>query len=289
MKAAVLEKIIPDIGSSMRVLDVEMMGPKCINYWHYHPEIELVFLDHGSATRHIGNHISRYEDGDLILVGSEVPHRSFTEDLMGGFREVVVQWRPDFMGATFFDRPEMRKVKELLQRSKQGLSFYGSTKKEIGDIMQAMHRQSGFERVHSLLGILHRLSLSEECELLGAGDCQLIYRPNDQQRIEAIFGYVKNNYSETIDLEAVARLVSMTRQSFCRYFKQCTGRTFFEFVNQYRITETTRQLISTDLSISEVSYQCGFNNLSTFNKQFKKKTGMTPAQYRRMYSRVVVR
>jgi len=287
MKAAVLEHIVPDIGSSMRTITFELVGPKCLNYWHYHPEYELVYLNQGSSIRHIGNHISRFEDGDLILVGSNVPHRSFTEDLVGSFTEVVVQWKPDFLGEGFFDRPELAKVNQLFQRSKQGLSFFGDTKNEVGEEMMRLNGLANFARVHSLLGILEKLANSQEYEGLNAGDCELILRPNDQERIEAVFTFVKQNYAEEINLEAVAKLANMTKQSFCRYFKQCTGYTFFEFANQYRITEATKMLAQTGESVGEISYSCGFNNLSTFNKQFKKKTGMTPLVYRKMYARKV--
>jgi len=141
--------------------------------------------------------------------------------------------------------------------------------------------------MYAFLDILKKLALSEDYQLLSAAGVELIFRPNDQERIEAIFNYVKIHFHETILLEAVAREVNMTKQSFCRYFKQCTALTFFEFVNQYRIAQATKQLANSADTIGLISFNCGFNNLSTFNKQFKKRIGMSPLNYRKTHQRVV--
>jgi len=287
MRAAVLEHIVPDFGSSFRLLALDNQGPHCLNYWHYHPEYELVYIDRGSATRHIGNSLDRFENGDLILVGSNLPHRSFTEDLTEPHKEIIVQWRPDFLGEGFFERPECKVIKALLDRSQNGLSFGEPTKTIIGQALLKLQHTKSFERMYAFLDILKKLALSEDYQLLSAAGVELIFRPNDQERIEAIFNYVKIHFHETILLEAVAREVNMTKQSFCRYFKQCTALTFFEFVNQYRIAQATKQLANSADTIGLISFNCGFNNLSTFNKQFKKRIGMSPLNYRKTHQRVV--
>lgn len=287
MRAAVLEHIVPDFDSSFRLLPLNNTGPHCLNYWHYHPEYELVYIDRGSATRHIGNSIDRYENGDLILVGSNLPHRSFTEDLIEPHTEIVVQWRPDFLGEGFFEKPECKKIKTLLDRSQNGLSFGEPTKTMIGELLLTLDQKQGFDRMYGFLDILKRLALSEDYHLLDAAGVELIFRPNDQERIEAIFNYVKVHYSEAIILEEVAKEVNMTKQSFCRYFKQCTALTFFEFVNKYRISQAVQQLANSADSIGAISFNCGFNNLSTFNKQFKKRIGMAPLNYRKTHQRIL--
>lgn len=287
MKVAVLESIIPDFGSSFRVLTLSNNGPHCLNYWHYHPEYELVFIDRGSATRHIGSRIDRYEDGDLILVGSNLPHRSFTEDLMEPHTEIVVQWAPDFLGDDFFKKPELESIKHLLARSKNGLSFFGKTKEEVGKLLLHLETQNQVIRLSRFLEILQMLAQSDEYIDLKAGNLSPIFRPNDQERIETIFSYVKKHYSDVIKLEEIARTVNMTKQSFCRYFKQCTAQTFFEFVNQYRITQATQLLANTSMSVGQISHGCGFNNISTFNKHFKKVTQHSPLKYRQLYQRVL--
>ncbi len=289
MRAAVLESIVPDFNSSFRVLALDNAGPHCLNYWHYHPEYELVYIDRGCGTRHIGTSIDQFANGDLILVGSNLPHRSFTEDLMEPHKEVVVQWHPHFMGKTFFEQPEFSLIKELLVRSQNGISFYGQTKDQIGKLLIELHQQQGYQKVATLMDILHELSVSKEFKNLNADGFELIQRPNDQDRIEKIFSYVKTRYQQAIELDEVAQTVNMTKQSFCRYFKQCTALTFFEFVNRYRIGQATQQLAYTSESVGEISYNCGFNNLSTFNKHFKLITGMTPLGYRKMHKRVIKR
>jgi AraC-like DNA-binding protein len=284
MRAAVLESIVPDFNSSFRVLTMDNAGPHCLNYWHYHPEYELVYINRGCATRHIGTSIDKFVDGDLILVGSHLPHRSFTEDLMEPHKEVIVQWHPYFLGEDFFECPELSRIRQLLRLSQNGLSFHGTTKKKVGNLLLELDNSEAFESVNALLNILHLLSISKEYTNLNAAGFELIHRPHDQERIETIFDYVKENYQSDIDLRQIAAKTNMTKQSFCRYFKQCTALTFFEFVTRYRIGQATQQLAHISQSVAAVSFNCGFNNLSTFNKQFKKTTGLTPLAYRKAFA-----
>ena len=287
MRAAIQEHIFYEPNSSVYVLFSQLSGPKCINYWHYHPEIELVYIDQGNASRHIGNHISRFSNGDLLLIGSGVPHRSFTEDLYGEYTEVVVQWKPDFLGDKFFNQPELQNINALLEKSQSGISFGQETRKEVAPLMLQIYNQQGMDRVLTLLTILHLLANSTAYELLHAGDYDLVYKTNDKERIDAILAFVKRNYAQKVDLQEVAAIACLTKQSFCRYFKQCTGLTFFDYLNRFRISRATDLICSSSFSVGQISQKCGFQNLSTFNKQFKRHTSLTPLSYRQKFSKVV--
>ncbi|MEM9917227.1 MAG: AraC family transcriptional regulator [Bacteroidota bacterium] len=283
MGAAVLEKIDADFGSSLRVRRFQLAGPQCPSYWHYHPEYELVYINRGTATRHIGNHVTRFENGDLIMVGSNLPHRGFTEDMVEEHIEILIQWHPDFLGATFFDIPEMAKIRQLLQRSQLGISFGGQTRERVGTEMIALSTMKAEQRLSVFLGILTTLANSKEYDILNASGVGLKLRESDHGRIRKIYDYVEKNYQDKLSLEEAVRLANMTKPAFCRHFKRVTGHTFMAFVNKYRIAQASRLLSNTGLSISEICFHCGFINLSTFNKQFKAITGKTPLRYRKYY------
>ena len=154
---ATLEKIVPGFGSSFtyrRFTDRNYCGKP---YWHVHPEYEIVYISNGQGKRHIGDHISYYEQGDLIFLGPDIPHFGFTEKLLDNHCEVVVQMVPDFLGSGFFDRPEMRAIQQLFERSRQGISFYGDIKSRVGPRLDKMHQLNNFEQLIELLQILQDL------------------------------------------------------------------------------------------------------------------------------------
>ncbi|MEO1517916.1 MAG: AraC family transcriptional regulator [Bacteroidota bacterium] len=287
MGAAVFEKIEPDFGSSIRLRSCQQAGPQCPRYWHYHPEYELVYINRGSATRHIGNHVARYDDGDLIMVGSNLPHRGFAEDLLEDHTEIIIQWHPDFLGKDFFAIPEMSKVQQLLERSQFGLSFFGATRQTIGQRMIELADMKADQRLHPFLAILEDLANSTQYHLLNASGIGLQLRENDHGRIQKVYDYVDANFQKEVCLDEATRLANMSKPAFCRYFKRVTGYTFMEFVNKYRVAQAARLLSSSDSNISSICFDCGFVNLSTFNKQFKRVTQMTPFKYRKYYRREI--
>ncbi|PKB15641.1 AraC family transcriptional regulator [Flavobacterium sp. 5] len=275
-----LEIITPTFGSSFTFSRyVENANCKS-DLWHYHPEIELVFVNGGSGKRQIGSHISYYSDGDLVLIGSNLPHCGFTNEETGNKNEIVIQMPADFLGSDFLNAPELKNIQQLFQKAKGGIAFGKETIKMIGPIIEEMENRSNFDRLLRMIRILNDLEVNNEYTILNADGFALELQVQDNDRINVVFNYVKDNFQEPIQLDTVSSMVSMTTPSFCRYFKKITNKTFTTFVNDYRLVHASKLLSENNKSITEISFESGFNNFSHFNKSFKAFTGKSASQYR---------
>ena len=281
------EAINPSFGHSYTYQKFDAAKNNKDNIWHYHPEIELVYINGGTGKRQIGSHVSCYNGGDLILIGSNLPHCGFTDKFTGNKSETVIQMKEDFLGEEFFAVPEMKSILAMFDIAKSGIAFYGETKDKVGAKMEALEEQSGFERLLTILSILHDLSLSKEMKILNAEGFSMETEIKDNDRINLIFNYVKSNFKEEIPLKTIADLSSMTVPSFCRYFKKITNKTFVQFVNEYRLVHASKLLAEQPMSITDVCFDSGFNNFSHFNKSFKAFTGQSPSEYRNQLKKVL--
>ena len=283
-----LEIIEPSFGSSFALTKYEDNDYSTATFWHYHPEIQLIYVNGGSCKRQVGSHISYDTNGALILIGSNLPHCGFTDENTGNTKETVVHMKPDFLGSHFFDIAEMKKIKHLFERAKAGLAFIGETKKRIGSKLETMADQMPFERLLTLLSILNELEEATEFKVLNAEGFSMDLQMQDNDKINTIFNYVKDNFQDQITLEEVADLVSMTVPSLCRYFKKITKKTFTKFVNEYRLVHASKLLAEKPISITEVCFESGFNNFSYFNKTFQEFTGKSASQYRKEHRTVLM-
>lgn len=281
------EVIEPHFGSSFYYSKYVQNANIKAHVWHYHPEVELVFVNGGSGKRQIGTHISYYTDGDLILIGSNLPHCGFTDITTGNRNETVIQMRPDFLGETFLNLPEMKSILQLLDRAKGGLAFGEQTKQKLGERIEAMNEKPYFERLLSLLDVLNELEQAKDYTVLNAQGFSMELQVQDNDRINTVFNFVKDNFKQPITLEEVADKVSMTVPSFCRYFKKITNKTFTRFVNEYRIVHASKLLAEKPIGITEICYESGFNNFSHFNKAFKDFTGKSASQYRKELKSII--
>ena len=282
-----LEKITPAHGSSIHI---KQYGDVCRNkmpYWHIHPEIELVYVNGGSGRRHIGNQLSYYKNGDLILLGSNLPHYGFTDRLTGNRSETIVQMPPNLLGPQFFEIPEMANIKKLFERAQRGIVFHGKTKRKVGGKLEKLIDLDPLERIIKLLSILKILSTSTEAEVLNVEKFALEIGVQDHNRINKVYDFVRANFKTPIALEIIADEVSMTVPSFCRYFKKMSGKTFTQFVNEYRLVHAIKLLSENSSTITDVCFESGFNNFSHFNKQFKVFTGKSPSAYRKELTTVI--
>ncbi|KAA0129643.1 AraC family transcriptional regulator [Chryseobacterium sp. SN22] len=278
------EAVKPNIGSSFTSLKFLKNENIKSHVWHYHPEIELIFVCKGSGKRQIGSNISYFSDGDLVLIGSNLPHCGMTNENTNNDYEMVLQFKPDFLGKPVWETPEMQKITSLLEKSKAGIVFGEKVKKEIGEKIAAMHEAVSFRRLICFLEILEDLATTQDYRILNAGKYYLQTQVEDNERINIIFNYVKDHFREQITLEEVAGLANMKVPSFCRYFKKITNKTFTHFVNEYRITHSLKLLAEQPLSITEVCFESGFNNFSYFNKTFKEYIKKSPSQYRKEFN-----
>jgi AraC-like DNA-binding protein len=276
-----LEEVAPTFGQSFTMLKFDKSFENKEPFWHFHPELELVYIADGTGKRHVGNHLSYYNNGDLILIGPNLPHFGFTDRLTGTRSEIVLQWKEDFLGTKILNLPETEHISNLFKRSQQGIVFSGNIKEEIGTRLEDLVHMEPFERLMGFIKILNKLSLSDEYRLLNASTVGLVVNLVDGQRIDTIYKYVRKHFmDDELPLKTVADLVNMTVPSFCRYFKKHTRKTFTQFVNEFRIVHATKLLSETDAPISDICFDSGFNNFSHFNRNFKKRTGKSPREYR---------
>jgi len=275
-----LEKISPQFGSSLKVWKHEAYIGDNKPFWHFHPEIELVYVNKGAGKRHIGNHLSYFNNSQLLLIGSNLPHNGFTNRLTVHGSETVVQFKPEFLGNQFFDIPEMERVQLLFERAKKGILFGVATKKKIGAKIEKLSEKEGFKKILVLLEVLHTLSKAEDYTILNADGFAFETEPQDSAKIDIVYKHINDNFREHISLDDIAEKVSMTVPAFCRYFKKVTGKTFTKLVNEYRVVHATKLLAESQMSITDICYECGFNNFSHFNKLFKEFTGKSASKYR---------
>jgi len=282
-----LKKIEPDFGSSILIKHYKESVKDRFQFWHFHPELELVYVKNGGGKRHIGNHISYFKNSQLLLIGSNLPHMGFTDRLTINGSETIVQMKPDFLGKDFLNLPETDAIHKLFERAKSGLLFNPQVKKEVGPKITKLINLQGIERLLTFIDILNELAITENYTLLNAQDFAVEVYQQDNDRVDQIFKYISKNFKSHISLEAIASEVNMTAPSFCRYLKKTTGKTFTVLVNEYRIVHASKLLAEKPTSITDICYESGFNNFSHFNKIFKKNTGWSPSNYRNEMKRII--
>ena len=275
-----LEKITPSFGSSLLVKKHVQFLKKNKAFWHFHPEIEIVYVNKGKGKRHIGNHISYFNNSQLVLIGSNLPHLGFMDRLTTNGSETLIQFKPDFLGEHFFKIPEMIAINQLFERAKKGIRFNIEIKKRIGAKIEELSQIEGPDRIIAFLHILKELALTDDYTILNANGFAFETQPQDSSKIDVIFKHINENFNQHISLDEIAELVSMTVPAFCRFFKKTTGKTFTKLVNEYRVVHATKLLSESQSSITDICFECGFNNFSHFNKLFKEFTGKSASKYR---------
>ncbi len=277
MKAK-LETIQNDIESSFKILLTPNLND--VFYWHFHPEYEIVYVEANNGLRHIGNHISKYEGSDIALIGPNIPHLNFDYGVKNTVNTVVVQMKENFLGDDFFSLPEMNAIKNLFEKSKSGIVFYGETKKIAGEKLKLLKTLPHFEQLLMLLQIFNLLANSTESEILNAKPIANASILKEQQRLQMINHYIEANYQNEIDVNVVAQVCNLSTPAFCRYFKKTTHYTFTDFLNQFRINQA-KNLLLQNKNITETCYECGYSSISYFNKVFKKMTGENPSSFKK--------
>jgi len=273
-----LETIKPDSGSSFRILLTPNLND--IFYWHFHPEIEMVYVEADRGIRHIGDHISTYEQSDLALIGSYIPHLNFDYGVKTRVETVVIQLRENFINEGFQQFPEFNDIIALFERVKSGIAFYGETKKKVGERLKSITNLNKFDQFVELINIFQYLSKSTEFIKLDARPISSKSILKQQDRMLEIYKHVEENFRENIDTSIIANKTNLSVPAFCRYFKKATKLTYTDFVNQYRITHAKKCLLQ-DMNVSEACFESGFENLSYFNRTFKKVTGVSPSVFKK--------
>ncbi|WP_111706366.1 AraC family transcriptional regulator [Lutibacter citreus] len=282
------KRLNPEFGSSIRVKQNSIKTGNELPFWHFHPELELIYVNNGKGKRHIGSHLSYFNNSQLILIGANLPHSGFTDRFTTHGSETVIQFKEDFLGENFVNLPEMTQVKSLFAKAKKGIIFNVEAKKEIGPKIEALLEHDGIDRIIHFLEILKDLAVTKNYSLLNVDGFAFEIEPQDNKKIDIIFSFVSHNFKRSIPLDEIAEKVSMTVPAFCRYFKKSTNKTFTQFVNEFRIVHATKLLSESQSSITEICFESGFNNFSHFNKLFKKFTGQSPLKYRNEMKQLLV-
>lgn len=279
MKEIQLEKVEFEPGKSFK-----LFSPRLRNtfLWHYHPEIELVYVEADAGIRHVGSHISGYTQSDLVFIGSNIPHLNFDYRLRSDYHQVVIQLREDFMGTAIGTSPELLTINRLFKKASSGVAFYGETRTLAGQRLKELHHLPSFNQLIELIDIFQFLGNSTEYTILNEDHLSLQFFLKDKIRMGAVYEYIDANYNRKPDVKIVADKVHLTPPAFCRYFKRQTHMTFTDFVNQYRI-DMAKNLLMQDKNITEVCYAVGFESLSYFNKLFNKIVGENPSDFKKKW------
>jgi len=273
--------ISPSPGSSFKTSVFE--GKEFIASWHFHPQYELTYILGSSGIRYVGDNMGSFEYGDLVLVGSNLPHCWKTigeqkEDV----RCIIIQWDEDLL-LPWLEKEEFQHIRQLIQLAARGVLFEKEDAIQMESKLLQLVDLPPFERLLSFLQIIQDLAANARYKCLAGQGFTSNLTVKESERINLIYNFVKENHSQQISLEEVSKKVVMSKESFCRFFKKTFRKSFFEFINEYKISMASKMLIATDLSTSEIGYKVGYNNLSFFNRQFQKFMNMSPSKYRKMY------
>ncbi|KAA9038072.1 helix-turn-helix transcriptional regulator [Ginsengibacter hankyongi] len=258
---------------------------------HFHDEFELNFIQNAAgAKRIVGDHVEEIGNTELVLVGPNLQHGWFTHKCKNKvINEITIQFHRDLFDEKFLHRNQLSFIRTLLQRSSKGVLFSEATTLSITPRLIQLQQKHGFDSVLELMSILHDLSTSRNLRTLSVMAFNTETPSYNSRRIEKIMTYLNNNFSENITLGDAAKIAGMAEVSLSRFFKLRTGKTFIDTLNEVRLGHATRMLIDTTNSINEIAYKCGFNNMSNFNRIFKKKKISTPKEYRQNYISTGVR
>jgi AraC-like DNA-binding protein len=255
-------------------------------HWHFHEEFELIYFLRSSGTRYVGNTINNFKEGEIYLIGSNLPHL-FQNDrdyylgtqTEGAVDLIIVQFNRFFLGEAFYVLPEAINLEVLLQKSFGGLKFSRMTSSLLHSHLVGLPHNKGLSGIINLLKILDVLSISEEYEVICSEAVHSTFRKNEKERMARIISYLTENFEQRIELEEIASVARMAPNAFCRFFKNKTRKSFSQYLNEIRIGHACKMLIEGSHQISEVSYMSGFNSLSNFNRKFKQIMDITPSDY----------
>ncbi|WP_066218969.1 AraC family transcriptional regulator [Formosa haliotis] len=258
--------------------------------WHFHKELELIYFMKSKGTRYVGNSIGDFGPGELYLIGSNVPHlfRNHKEYYLdssehGGVDLIVTKFEPEFLGANFLELAEVKKLQALLEKANRGIKFSKSISYLVHSQLVGLVSCNGLARIVGLLNILDILSVSENQEILCSEVINSALNNNEKERMARVITYISENFDKKIDLDEVAAIAYMTPNSFCRYFKKRTKKSFTQYLNEIRLRHACRLLIEGEKQIATICYQSGFNTITNFNRQFKSLMQVTPTEYMEQY------
>jgi AraC-like DNA-binding protein len=261
--------------------------------WHFHSEFEIVYVLKSSGKRFVADNVEPYQEGDITLMGSNLPH-FWKNDVQGDgenasrVNAIVVQFHKDFFREEINSYPEFHRINELLKRAGRGIHISKTSGEKIGRMLKRLLKLNGLERMLYFIKLMDALARVENYRILASKAYQVEDHKELNNRLDKIMHFITTNYQRKITQEEIASKIGMTTSAFCRYFKEKTGKGFIFFVNEMRIGYACKLLIENHLSISQICFECGFNNISNFNRMFKRQSGYTPGEYQQQFIKATV-
>ena len=260
--------------------------------WHSHSEYQLFVVLQGTGTRFIGDSIRSFKPGELIFTGPHLPHlwrsdeKYFRRNISLTTKGIVVYLDEHFLGQNMLDKVELHRLKVLFDKSMRGLEFYGHNKSVVIELMKELLHLNGVQSLIHLLRILDILSATKEYHYISSQHYDGSIKEHESDRLNKVYDYIIKNYRSKIPLEKMADMLHMTPTSFSRYFSMKNNKTYSRFIAEIRVKHACELLTETDMSVAEICYECGFNTLSNFNKQFKDIMQKKPTDYKREFMNV---
>lgn len=287
MKAQLLKVSMEPAHSFSVRQDLE---PCVNNKWHYHQEIELIYFNKGDGTQFIGDSIKRFKSGDIVLLGANLPHywrfddAYFTTDTKPAQADVrVAHFSENLFGDSFINLPENKQLKDILEKAKRGVKVTGKNKAQVAELITKMLKAEGTERIIILMQALVEIAKSAQLEVLSSVGFHYDLEMVEKDRINDIYDYTYANFKNKIYLEEIAEVARISPNSFCRYFKSRTRKTYSQFLIEVKVGQACKLLIEHSLNLKQVCYNSGFNNFASFHKCFKKITGKSPLCYQKEF------
>lgn len=259
------------------------------NRWHYHTEVELIHFKKGEGTQFIGDSIKRFKAGDVVIVGSNLPHYwrfddQFFDDTGKTAVDIrVAHFNENFWGNAFLELPEVTSIKSMLDKSRRGMQVNGKARQRVAELLEQLLDAEGPQRITLLMDALHTIATAKQQALLSSIGFKPDAMEGESDRINAIYEYSLKNFKRKIQLEEIAARANISPNSFCRYFKSRTRKTYSQFLIEIRVGHACKLLIENNLSIKQLCYESGFNNFTSFHKYFKMITGKSPLAYQKEF------
>ncbi|PWJ43152.1 AraC family transcriptional regulator [Sediminitomix flava] len=254
---------------------------------HLHEDFEITLVEGCNGSRAVGNSIENYEHDDLVLIGPNLQHKWMKDDGEDMPAVTTIQFKKDIFSESFLGKRELTEIKQLIHESGKGIVFHGIDKHRIKLVINELIKSTDFRRVLLFFEMLYLMAVSSDKKQLASDGFVDVHYEDTSRRINIVIDHIFKNFHRDIPLSEVSQLVSMSNSAFSHFFRKRTNKSFVKFVNDVRLGKATFFLVNSSKSVAEICYECGFNNLSNFNRQFKKQKGITPSIYRKEYQNSV--
>ncbi|MBP1618780.1 MAG: AraC family transcriptional regulator [Bacteroidetes bacterium] len=283
----------------MKILPFKIAKPVNESFWiqredlvhmydilHQHDEMQITLIREGTGTLIAGNRVCEFVAGDIFVFGYKLPH-AFRNDpayyhpengLVARSTSVYFEW--NVPGQTFWNLPENRLLTEFAAKTERGIFFPANTHWQLASDIEKLAEVTEIDRLILLLSVLKQLALSPNAVMLSTEGAYSKLNENDEKRLDAVYRFTMNEFHRTINLDEIAGIANMTVNSFCRYFKTRTRKSYLDFLTEYRIGQACKMLQQEEMSIADIAFHVGFGNLSNFNRKFKEINGCTPREFR---------